>query len=193
MAVLHFISAFVLWFELPVPFYWLILHPNSTYWRQRQRTAFTTAIMVWPVAFVLLVIFYPDLFSDTLPPIWAVLVGLLLIVLGAWLFLLAKRDLGTARLIGKTELEGGGEMQAAGIYRFMRHPRYAGMFAAVIGAALLAGTIAALILVVVWIPLALTAIRFEERELRSRFGNAYIEYSRRVPRFVPIRFRAREK
>jgi protein-S-isoprenylcysteine O-methyltransferase Ste14 len=27
----------------------------------------------------------------------------------------------------------------------------------------------------------------EERELRERFGEAWVEYSRRVPRFVPHR------
>ncbi len=29
----------------------------------------------------------------------------------------------------------------------------------------------------------------EERELRDRFGDAYLEYSKRVPRFIPRRFR----
>jgi protein-S-isoprenylcysteine O-methyltransferase Ste14 len=28
-------------------------------------------------------------------------------------------------------------------------------------------------------------VLIEERELRERFGEAYVEYSRRVPRFVP--------
>ena len=28
-------------------------------------------------------------------------------------------------------------------------------------------------------------VLFEERELRDRFGEAYAEYARRVPRFVP--------
>jgi protein-S-isoprenylcysteine O-methyltransferase Ste14 len=193
MAFLRFIAAFVLWFELPVPFYWFILHPYSAYWRRRQRTAFMTAIMVWPIGFLLLVLFYRDLFAQQPPRTWALTAGFLLIFLEGWLFVRVKRDLGAARLIGKTELEGGGEMQIAGVYRFVRHPRYAGMLGAVIGAGLLAGTLTLWIVIALWTPLALLAIRMEEKELERRFGAAYIEYSRAVPRFLPIRFRARTR
>ena len=193
MASLQFIAAFVLWFELPVPFYWFILHPYSAYWRRRQRTAFMTAIMVWPIGFLLLVIFYRDLFAQHPPRIWVVALGLFLILLEGWLLYRVKRDLGAARLIGKTELEGGGEMQVAGVYRFVRHPRYAGMLGAVIGAGLLAGTLTLWIVIALWTPLALLAIRMEEKELERRFGAAYIEYSRTVSRFLPIRFRAKKR
>lgn len=193
MGILRFLAAFVLWFELPVPFYWFILHPYSAYWRRRQRTAFTTAIMVWPITFLLLVFFYPNLFSKYPPRIWAAILGVLLICLEAWLFVRVKRDLGGARLIGKTELEGGGEMQVAGIYRYVRHPRYAGMLGAVIGAGLLAGTRMLWIVIGTWIVLALIAIRMEEKELERRFGSAYVAYSREVPRFFPIRFRAKAR
>lgn len=191
MAFLQFIAAFVLWFELPVPFYWFILHPYSAYWRRRQRTAFLIAIMVWPIGFLLLVVFYRDLFAQHPPRIWALAVGFLLVFLEGWLLVRVKRDLGAARLIGKTELEGGGEMQAAGIYRFVRHPRYAGMLGAVIGAGLIAGTLTLWIVIALWAPLVLLAIRMEEKELERRFGVAYMEYSRAVPRFLPIRFRSR--
>jgi methanethiol S-methyltransferase len=84
-------------------------------------------------------------------------------------------------------------MQVTGLYRFVRHPRYAGMFAAVVGAGILAGTRAIAILVALWIPLMLVVIGLEERELKARFGSAYVEYSRAVPRFLPVRFRARAK
>jgi len=35
------------------------------------------------------------------------------------------------------------------------------------------------------LPLIYFIVRLEERELRERFGTAYEEYCRQVPRFVP--------
>ena len=39
-----------------------------------------------------------------------------------------------ARLVGKTELSGGGVIEQGGIYGWIRHPRYAGSFLAILGA-----------------------------------------------------------
>lgn len=109
-----------------------------------------------------------------------------LIALEVWIFWRVKADLGAARLIGKTELSGGGEIVAHGIYARIRHPRYAASFVAIVGACIMAGTRAAWAAAGVWAVLMLTAIRLEEREMRARFGEAFEEYCRRVPRFFPF-------
>ena len=75
----------------------------------------------------------------------------------------------------------------------MRHPRYTGMFCAVLGAALLAGTPRLWAILAPWWVLALIVIRLEESELAARFGPAYIEYRKRVPAFVPFRIWNRSK
>ncbi len=41
------------------------------------------------------------------------------------------------------------------------------------------------IVAVVWLVLMLVAILCEEREMRARFGAAYVDYCRRVPQFLP--------
>jgi protein-S-isoprenylcysteine O-methyltransferase Ste14 len=84
-------------------------------------------------------------------------------------------------------------MFSGGLYTYVRHPRYAGMFCAVVGAALIAGTPQLWIVLAVWWPFALIAIRFEEKELTSRFGPGYEEYRKRVPAFLPFHWRARGK
>ena len=40
MRFLHAVAGFVLFFELPIPIYWLILHPFNSFWRTRVRAAF---------------------------------------------------------------------------------------------------------------------------------------------------------
>jgi protein-S-isoprenylcysteine O-methyltransferase Ste14 len=37
------------------------------------------------------------------------------------------------------------------------------------------------------VPALFLVVILEERELRQRFGDAHVEYCRRVPRFVPRR------
>jgi protein-S-isoprenylcysteine O-methyltransferase Ste14 len=107
------------------------------------------------------------------------------------LIVLAKPALGPARLVGKTEMEGDGEIESGGIYSRMRHPRYAGMIRAVAGAGLLSATATLWIVLAIWTVLVVAALALEKRSLERRFGVAYLDYSRRVPRFVPHRFRAR--
>lgn len=112
--------------------------------------------------------------------------GLGLIIFESVIFWRVHRDLGTARLVGKAELSGAGELEYGGIFARIRHPRYAGSFLAILGACCLAGTRVMWVVAGVWLILALVAISSEERELRARFGAAYEEYSRRVPAFVPL-------
>jgi protein-S-isoprenylcysteine O-methyltransferase Ste14 len=130
-------------------------------------------------------VFHRELLKAIWPSSWRVAFGIALITLEAWMFWLVRRDLGGARLVGATELSGGGEVAQSGIYARLRHPRYAGSFLAIIGACILAATGAMWIVAAVWTVLTGMAIAMEERELGKRFGAAYEEYCRRVPRFIP--------
>jgi protein-S-isoprenylcysteine O-methyltransferase Ste14 len=112
--------------------------------------------------------------------------GFALIGVEVYLFARVERELGSRRLVGHAELTGTGEMFAGGLYAYVRHPRYAGMFSAVIGAALLAGTKLLWFVLAIWWIVALAVIRLEERELANRFGEAYAAYRKRVPAFLPF-------
>jgi protein-S-isoprenylcysteine O-methyltransferase Ste14 len=189
--MLRWIAAVVLFLELPVPFYWFILHLNSDYWRTRQKLGFTLAVLPWPIVAGLLAVFRNQIFLTTSPRYWEMFAGMAAILLEFWLIVLARRALGLARLVGKTEMDGDGEIESGGIYARMQHPRYAGMIGAVVGAGLLSATTTLWIVLAIWTVLVLAAVSLEERELKRRFGAAYLDYCRRVPRFVPNRFRAR--
>jgi protein-S-isoprenylcysteine O-methyltransferase Ste14 len=188
MRFLHAIAGFFLFFELPIPIYWLILHPFNSFWRIRVRAAFWIAgLTAWTVGGVSLWIFHPLLLTATRPPWVEIAVGMALLGVEVYLLLRVERELGGRRLVGHAELTGTGEMFTGGLYAYVRHPRYTGMFCAVVGAALLAGAPRLWAILAVWWVLALVVIRLEERELAARFGPAYAAYRKRVPAFLPFR------
>jgi len=184
---LRWIAGLVLFFQLPVPLFWFVVHPSIGFWRRHQTAAYVTGVLVsWPAVTLSLIVFRHKLFLRNAAPAWRIAVGIALIVFEAWIFWRVKNDLGTARLVGKTELSGGGEVVSRGIYGRMRHPRYAGSFIAILGACFLAGTRLLWMVAGVWAVLTLIAIAMEEREMRARFGESYVRYCSRVPRFIPF-------
>jgi protein-S-isoprenylcysteine O-methyltransferase Ste14 len=187
MRFLHAVAGFVLFFELPIPIYWLILHPFNSFWKTRVRAAFLFAgITAWTVGGALLWIFHDELLTGTPPHWYSIAAGFALVGAESYLFARVERELGSRRLVGHAELTGTGEMFFGGLYAYVRHPRYAGMFCAVAGAALLAGTSCLWKILAVWSIFALLVIHLEEKELTARFGGAYTAYRNRVPAFLPI-------
>jgi len=194
MRYLHAVAGLVLFIELPIPIYWLILHPFHSFWRSRVRAAFWFAgLTAWTCGGVALWIFRHWLLAATPPSWFAIAAGFALIVVEGYLLVRVERELGGRRLVGHAELTGTGEMFSGGLYARVRHPRYAGMFSAVLGAALLAGTPFLWIVLMFWWPFALLVIRLEEKELAARFGPGYEAYRKRVPAFLPFRTRAAGK
>jgi protein-S-isoprenylcysteine O-methyltransferase Ste14 len=194
MRFLHVVVGFFLFFELPIPIYWLILHPFGAFWRNRVRAAFWIAgLTAWISGGVLLWIYRPLLLAAERPSWFAIAAGFALLGVEIYLFLRVERELGSRRLVGHAELTGTGEMFTGGLYAHVRHPRYTGMFCAVLGAALLAGTPRLWVVLAIWWVLALLVIRLEERELAARFGASYAAYRKRVPAFLPFRLWNRSK
>src|SRR3979409_2486178 len=188
MRFLQAVAGFFLFIELPIPIYWLILHPFNSFWRNHVRTAFWIAgLTAWTVGGVSLWIFHPLLLAAARPSWVGIAAGLALIGVEVYLLLRVERELGGRRLVGHAELTGTGQMFSGGLYAYVRHPRYSCMFFAVVGAALIAGTRWLWLVVAIWWPLALLSIRIEERELATRFGLAYAHYRKRVPAFLPFR------
>ncbi|HVB86277.1 MAG TPA: isoprenylcysteine carboxylmethyltransferase family protein [Candidatus Dormibacteraeota bacterium] len=193
MPVTRLVAAIVLFLNLPIPLYWFVLHPFGRFWRMRLKAAYVTALLCsWLPVTAALVACRHQMFRHDPPPLAAITAGVALIVIEIWIFWRVRRDLGASRLVGHTELKGGGELQLQGIYARMRHPRYVGSLLAIIGACLLAGTRLTWIVSAVWAVLMLVSILLEEREMHARFGAAYVEYCRRVPMFLPLFRRAAE-
>ncbi len=77
-------------------------------------------------------------------------------------------------------------MVVRGIYRHVRNPMHAGLFGVLFGEGLLLRSTGILILAAVVVFSHLVYIPLlEERGLEARFGEAYREYKRHVPRWIP--------
>ena len=188
MIFFRWLAAFVFFLQLPIPLYWFVVHPHVNFWRRHRKAGYAAGLLLsWLPVTLCLIYFRHAIFRPDSPPRPSIAIGSLLIVLEFWIFWRVKKDLGGARLVGEAELRGSGDIASQGIYGYLRHPRYAGSFLAILGACFLAGTAVAWTLAAAWALLARLAIAFEERELRERFGPAFDEYCQKVPRFVPMR------
>ena len=70
-----------------------------------------------------------------------------------------------------------------GLYRYVRHPLYLGLFLAFWATPMM--TVTHLVLAVVWTAYVLAAVRLEERDMVTLHGAAYREYQQQVPMIIP--------
>ncbi len=186
MSLFDFIAGFVLWANLPVPVFWLVLHTRVEFWRRHMRAGYAAAIVAgWGSATAVAWPYGRQLLNSQAVPQPVRWAGVLLILFDGWVIAHVERQMGVHRLIGKAELAGAGEMKRDGLYARVRHPRYAAMMVSTLGACLMAARPALWCGATVWAAVVLLMIRVEERELLARFGPDYAEYRRRVPALVP--------
>jgi protein-S-isoprenylcysteine O-methyltransferase Ste14 len=105
------------------------------------------------------------------------ILGLALLIWAAMLF----REAGTG-----FQLKGGGSvLVTSGPFRFSRNPMYLGMLIWLIGLAILLGTLIAFLFPILFFLLAnYLVIPVEEKDLKRNFGEQFIEYKRRVRRWL---------
>jgi protein-S-isoprenylcysteine O-methyltransferase Ste14 len=114
-------------------------------------------------------------------------IGLLGIVFGIYLYLWALRRLlsrQTSALPGTRPTA----LETAGWYARVRHPLLLGVVLILLGEAVAAQSLVLLSYALLyWLWLNLFVARREEPDLRAAFGETYLEYCRRVPRWIPRR------
>ena len=186
MTVYDYIAGAVMWANLPVPIYWLVLHTRVQFWRRRILAAYATAVVTaWGSVSLLGWKLAPQLLEAAALPLGRKLAGAGLVLVDAWVLAQVERQLGGHRLVGQAELAGRGEIKTDGYYALVRHPRYAAMMLSTLGACLIAAGPLLWGIAAGWACAVLLMIRMEERELRARFGEAYANYCRRVPALLP--------
>jgi protein-S-isoprenylcysteine O-methyltransferase Ste14 len=113
-------------------------------------------------------------------PLW--LIGAVIVLWSFWNFLIEGR--GTPAPIDPPK-----ELVATGFYRYVRNPMYVSVLAIIIGHFLWFGYWNLLIYAaIVFVAFHAFVMYYEEPTLKRKFGAAYEDYLRKVPRWIP-RFR----
>jgi protein-S-isoprenylcysteine O-methyltransferase Ste14 len=112
--------------------------------------------------------------------LWAI--GAVILLWSFWNFL--RQGRGTPAPIDPPK-----EMVATGFYRYVRNPMYVGVLAIIVGHFLWFGHWNLLIYaMIVFLAFHTFVTYYEEPTLKRKFGAAYEDYLRKVPRWIP-RFR----
>ena len=170
--------------------YWFSIHPFVRFWRGLgARIAVTLHIvMIAAVGYGMYLLRGRLLAVEygTNPLLVAISVPLLI---GSFVLRWALgRQMKLRILMGVPELTAEAPSQrllCEGIYARIRHPRYLEIFLALVFYALFTNYLAAYAIAAASVPTLLAIIHIEERELRDRFGEEYVRYCARVPRFWP--------
>ncbi|MCI0435970.1 MAG: isoprenylcysteine carboxylmethyltransferase family protein [Gemmatimonadetes bacterium] len=174
----------------PALAYWFLLHPFVGFWRRLGPGRSWTLLGLFFVVTIggcwLLrgAIVGRDL-GTSIP---LAIAGGFLYAVSAVIDVRARRHLKFHILAGLPEIRGIGNSSAllrSGIYARIRHPRYLAFTIALAGFALVANHLGLYIMALLALPVLWALIVVEERELRARFGDAYREYERTVPRLFP--------
>ena len=132
-----------------------------------------------PVPFVLLVLIFAR--PNTSSFLW----GILSMFIGEMI-----RFWGVAYAGGATRTRkvGANMLVTNGPFAFVRNPLYIGNMFIYSGAGIISNTCLPWLILVIWIFFGIQyylIVKLEEEKLQELFGNSYLEYKNKVPRFLP--------
>jgi protein-S-isoprenylcysteine O-methyltransferase Ste14 len=176
----------------PAVGWWYVTHPFVGFWRRLGRPLFYTLVTIG--SFIIMGAIYvvrePLLAVEygTNRALWPLV--LLVYATSVYVEIRCRKYLKGKILVGVPELapDGrGGSLITDGIYRRIRHPRYVAVWLGTVAVAVFTNYLAAYIIAIAIVPALYLVVVLEEKELRDRFGEEYVRYCERVPRFIPRR------
>ncbi len=171
---------------------WLVIHPFIKFWRRVG--LFWTYVMVTAVVcpgVAGLFLMRRTLLAVEFGTSWPLLaLGVLGVAVAVRLRVSLHRHFSNQQLMGLPELAPDRypqQLVTEGLHARVRHPRYLQYLLVLAGFALMANYLALYLTLAVLVPGIWLIVILEEKELCARFGPAYDDYCRRVPRFIPRR------
>lgn len=102
-------------------------------------------------------------------------------IIGTWLSVFGL----ILMAVGWYQIHRADKLVASGIYRFIRHPQYTGIFLFTLGWLLHWPTVTMLVLWPILMAAYIWLARREEKDIAEQFGEAYQRYAATTPRFFP--------
>jgi protein-S-isoprenylcysteine O-methyltransferase Ste14 len=172
-----------------IPAFWLLVHSQAEYWRNRRGARFRILGLSWIAMWVGVgavtwrwrhAVLYDN------PLSW--LAAAPFLITGLYLYHRARATFSFDQLIGRPEVEGekfDQRLVTTGIHARVRHPVYLGHLCELIGWSI--GTGLAVIYILTGFAMVTGAlmIRMEDDELERRFGESYREYRSSTPTLIP--------
>lgn len=191
----HVLGILVIVTYVPGLCFWILIHPFARWWRRLGpwlTYGIVGSIMTTggAVVFNRRGLLLGRDFGTNGP---FIAVGVTCFAVLAWLGIAHSRHmnhLGAAARVGVPELSNSpaaSTLLTDGLYGIVRHPIYANGLVAGIGYALVVNHAGTYILFIAAFPMLYIITLLEEKELTDRFGDAYRQYQREVPRLVPRR------
>jgi protein-S-isoprenylcysteine O-methyltransferase Ste14 len=184
------LQAFVLIWVPLVPLR-LVLHGGISLWRKFGDFFYVVAFVYWAAAAILLVASK----DAWLGPRFAAFpgssfLGWTLAGFGLLFGLWAANTLGLVAFFTRPQVSPRKSTSAlivTGPYRWVRHPFYLSEWFLLLGVALVSQSWAILGLVLATLLVDPLITQWEEKELVARLGKDYLDYQKKVPRFLPCR------
>ncbi len=189
MEPIRYVMAAILVITLPLVItFWLVIHGGSRRWKaSRPLLAYSVALAAM-IAIGAPTVIFLDAFIGGDLGFQPVLIGLGgVLYLSTWVFSRSiRKHLDFRTFAGVPEIQGEAtNLIDTGPFALVRHPRYLMIAVSILGWCLIANFAGAYLVGAASILGLMAVIQLEERELVARFGDAYRDYQRRVPQFLP--------
>jgi protein-S-isoprenylcysteine O-methyltransferase Ste14 len=176
-------------FWMVIPLFWIPVHFATAFFRRLGLFSYVIAFVMWlPLAFIFYRFREPLLAMKIDMPAALTFAGATLFVFGTLLHLWTAQLLSLKGILGVPEVTSAekGRLVTTGAFSVVRHPTYLAHTLMFLGAFLMTGVVAVGIVTVLdFVAVNLAIIPLEEHELLQRFGTAYEQYGKKVPRFFP--------
>jgi protein-S-isoprenylcysteine O-methyltransferase Ste14 len=173
-----------------IPLFWIPVHGLSVFFKRIGGLTYIMPALIWPplAYFIYLNRGFLLHYRIDLHPVIRI-AGTVILIGGTMLQIWTGRLLSLLGLMGLPEVspKAKGRLVTGGAFSFVRHPTYLAHTLIFGGAFLLSGVIAAGgVALLDFVVINAVIIPLEEKELLVRFGEEFVQYKKRVPRYFPV-------